>query len=260
METSREKFLSDYGVKNFISYLKTYVERKSIPFKNDYISISDASFKYEWEGDDSYLKSFNNFKDWNRKINSAIKNENDDDLKSVFIEILKWGGVKRGNNKHLDKISGQTGSLINYVLTVRSILNGVEEGKPINIEPFKNKEIISTSGFSKIYAAIDPRYIIYDSRVAYAICSFIREYFRSQDSHFIPEELRLGHGGRSSTQDRDPNYETYNFPGYTSRYDLHFISMLKTKWILEELHPSSAGEDKVQNLWQLQSGLFMIGK
>ena len=48
-----------------------------------------------------------------------------------------------------------------------------------------------TAFFSRIYATLIPNFLTYDSRIAAALCYFIREYCISREIA-LPEELRLG--------------------------------------------------------------------
>jgi len=257
----KRSFINSPEVIDFVLWLSSYIDSKQLPFKTTkYINLSTALLNYKWKNE-KFDQTYSGFCNFHKKLNNAIEKKNLSQLLITLEEILTWGGVKRGNVKSINKISGE--EKLDYFRNVKQTLDDFSNFKSCTKKEIEDKKIISTSGFSKIYSALDMNYIIYDSRVAYAICSFIREYYENEKPDDL-KLLKLAHGGRSSTKMRDPNKGFILFPGYTARYFAHFESMIKTTWILELLADNPKWKfilpDKNRRLWALQSALFMIGE
>lgn len=254
-------FIVSPEVIDFVSWCSRYINSKQLPFDSRFTNLIQAYKKYNWENED-FDDTYSRFQNFNKELNNYLLKDDLDKFQSSLKEILEWGGVIRGNLKSINKIDKE--KRLEYFRNVKQILDDLNKLKSITKKEIENLNIISTSGFSKIYSALNMNYVIYDSRVSYAICSFIREYHTKEKPSSL-DLLILAHGDRSSTKNRNPNPNKYTkiFPGYTGNYFSHFDSMVKTTWILELLaeNPKSLNIQSTNNsrLWALQSALFVIG-
>lgn len=123
------------------------------------------------------------------------------------------------------------------------------------------------AGYSKIYAMMLDEFPIYDSRVACAIASFIREYCKYKGLPRLPEALRLSVLPNRGKSIRDPSDGTYVFRKLGGRTTqdraAHYASSnLKAAWLLQALAGMASRNGnwpEGEELLALQSALFMIG-
>ena len=238
---NRESFVKDSSVNDFIQWLSikldagfihSYTDRRTQKVW-DCISIYDAYKKYQWGG-----KGFQKNAETLDKLSSDLKNgiENKDTAKcsTACLEILRWGGVLRGNR---EKIKGSE-SLVQYLKDAKKKL---ATGK------------------------IESRdFIIYDSRVGAALGFLVRRYCEEKKLDKIPELLRFAYGNSKGGTNRNPSIGDYKFPllrnaGY---YDNHIENNLKANWLLKEVlsYPSAFKNIPEQRqLRALEAALFMIG-
>ena len=260
-EIDKNSFRDSQEVIDFVSWFSGYIDSKKLPFDSRFTNLIQAYKEYEWENE-GFNETYTHFLNFNKELNIYLLKNDLDQFQRTLENILDWGGVIRGNLKSINKIDKK--ERLEYFRNVKLILDDINKLRRISKKEIENQKIISTSGFSKIYSAIDMNYIIYDSRVSFAICSFIWEYlkYKKLDTLML---LKLSHGNRSSTKNRNPNPNKYTrlFPGYTGNYFSHFDSMLKTTWILELLADNPKMQfiqsNKNRRLWALQSALFVIG-
>jgi predicted nucleotidyltransferase len=256
----KRSFINSAEVSNFVLWFSTFIDSKNLPFGSKTSNLIEGFKRYDWEKE-NFSQTYKRFTKYHNELNNSIEKDDLYQLQTTLQEILAWGGVIRGNLKSINKIDKE--ERLGYFRNVIQMLDDITNFKSCTKKEIEDIKIISTSGFSKIYSAFDMNYIIYDSRVAYAICSFIKEYYKNEKVCDF-NLLKLAHGGRSSTKMRNPNEGSNLFPGYTGRYFTHFESMVKTSWILELLAASPKSKiihlDKNYRLWALQSALFMIGE
>lgn len=259
---NRESFVKDSSVNDFIQWLSikldagfihSYTDRRTQKVW-DCISIYDAYKKYQWGG-----KGFQKNAETLDKLSSDLKNgiENKDTAKcsTACLEILRWGGVLRGNREKIKGIE----SLVQYLKDAKKKL---ATGK-IESRDFY-KEVYMNSGFTKIYSLYIDDFIIYDSRVGAALGFLVRRYCEEKKLDKIPELLRFAYGNSKGGTNRNPSIGDYKFPllrnaGY---YDNHIENNLKANWLLKEVlsYPSAFKNIPEQRqLRALEAALFMIG-
>ena len=234
-------FIQWLSIKLDAGFIHSYTDRRTQKVW-DCISIYDAYKKYQWGG-----KGFQKNAETLDKLSSDLKNgiENKDTAKcsTACLEILRWGGVLRGNR---EKIKGRE-SLVQY-LKSRDFY----------------KEVYMNSGFTKIYSLYIDDFIIYDSRVGAALGFLVRRYCEEKKLDKIPELLRFAYGNSKGGTNRNPSIGDYKFPllrnaGY---YDNHIENNLKANWLLKEVlsYPSAFKNIPEQRqLRALEAALFMIG-
>ncbi|MEP7167803.1 MAG: hypothetical protein ABI855_00375 [Bacteroidota bacterium] len=257
----KEQFINQKDVLDFVDWINQFWNKRELFFKTkiEYKNLEEAFNEYHWKKDESFNQTFEKFKQLNEIISTCLNPNETEKLKKIITEeVLNWGGVKRGNIKHLN-----SSDLVERIKNIKTYLKEVD--KTGEFPKSNGTKFISTSGFSKIFSAINNRFVIYDTRVAYAMCLFIKKYCEEKKLGELPDSLKLYHGGGSTKADRNPNEKgsKYQFPCYSGRHYVHFLSLVKTKWILELLSNKrefKREDDRIENMWRWQSALFMVGE
>ena len=172
---------------------------------------------------------------------------------AIAEEILKWGGInnlKPGSNQHWGRMS--PAQLQQHIEEVQSALNP-ETANTRNLRGF----LSMSSGFSKIYSALVPRFPIYDSRVACALTCLVRLYKQDTAATLSSDRLVFPVPADRGPKDRcsDPKIHHYQREKYAE-------ANLKTAWLLQLLvdDPGEfAGVPEHRRVEALQSALFMLG-
>jgi len=254
---SKDLFEKSNVTNDFIAWVTPFIDGRNtlknlnLDYNGKYNSLNDAIDKYQWREDDSFEATYEKYTEW-RKI---LKSGNDEDILDACLEILKWGGVV---NKNEEKVKRRKN--LNLFLTQMNSLIGQEE---IIIDDLNPKHI--SSGFTKIYAALNEEYIIYDGRVGAALCYLIRCYLEQIGVKKLPAELLFGWGVGRGNNERDPKNKTIKFPEITQNRTVHFISNIKANWLLSLIADNnsvavSKANNRPKRIFALQSALFVLGQ
>lgn len=257
---SKTHFTDSEITLNFIDWLIPFIEGTrnlseiNFDYKGQYTNFSTIITGYNWKNL-NFGKTVEQFTTWRKDLESS----NQDELLTTCSAILKWGGILQANR--LEKIAD-----------LRFFLDN------INAKLSKNEIIIYdlnpnfiNSGFTKIYAALNEKFIMYDGRVGAALCYFIQSYLNSdvylnENKKEIPLELNFGWSKGMGEKNRNPNATNSSFEKFeeiTERNrELHFTSNIKANWLLETIAPKVKlpeikNDDKV---FALQTALFMLGE
>lgn len=266
---SKIHFQNSQITKDFIAWLIPFINEEGENlelFKLDYKNFNEAINKYRWplkgEGLD-YRKTIDEFSKWRKALGSADHAQ----LLKTCKEILKWGGIKKAGK--LETINN-----LRFFLDHLKMKLSQEEIIIYDLNPnFIN------SGFTKIYAALNDKFVMYDGRVGAALCYIIRSYLDSNNKNVVsenktqlPSELKFGWawgmGDIKTRKNRNPNNDKSSFEEFeeiTERTrELHFLSNIKANWLLEII----AKNEKVlipqanchsEKVFALQTGLFVLG-
>jgi len=257
-EYLEQKYITDFiiWIKSFLdsSFNHSYIIRKGNKQWNCE-SIYNAFEKYTWSNksksfDDSHKELFS----IKNKLQNALNNKDKKEAKEACIEILKWGGLEKNNDKYIKN----NNDIIEELIYIRNKID-------LNTYDIDNQSIIDikiSSGFSKIYSILINKYIIYDSRVSVAICLFIRKFCEEKGLENIPNELLFAFSkGRVEEGTRNPNNLNYVFPTLSSSNYLE--NNIKASWllngILEKTKSKFNNLDKDIQLRALEAAFFMIG-
>ena len=166
--------------------------------------------------------------------------------------VLAWGGVASRNRNTLE---GMGDGIVLYLMGAKEMLNigtyCTSSGLGLKMN----------SGFSKIYSLLVDDFIMYDSRVAAALCLLVRRFCEEQGLNEVPGSLKF-HIPAARSPNRDPSRGIYRFsPAYTPKK--HLDSNMMANWLLGAvLNEGSSRFDQIAGglrLTSLQSALFMIG-
>ena len=164
--------------------------------------------------------------------------------------VAAWGGIRLPK---LDEWAKMEPRYLNALIEETKIKLNPASADTNDLRGFK----YMSSGFSKIYAALVPGFIIYDSRVACALTCLIRLYCNSSRLSSVPPTLTLGVPlGRGGTNRcKSPAI-------YHSQITKYAQANLKAVWLLQRMVEQPGEFAKVpanQRVDALQSALFMIG-
>ena len=212
----KKDYLNDKSVIDFIywiepllidSFSHSYNFKKGQSKNWSCNSIFDAYEKYRWGNginttfDDSQ-KELISIK---KQLKKALDDDNHANVKKACINMLKWGGLKRKNEKYI--INNP-----DIIKDLKYIKNKID---PCMYDTNNQSliEILITSGFSKIYSVLLDDFVIYDSRVSTALCYFIRTFCDEKNIEQIPENLVFAFSkAHNPKAKRNPNNKNYVFP------------------------------------------------
>ena len=256
----RNQFLADDQVAKFVQWT-SHLMRGEWPLEHNWkgkgpafscSSLYEAFELYLWPnrvGGDSFadtMRTFDRFRDKFEDI-GPIHNQ---DSQSRFIanakDIAGWGGIH--SLKFDDWMSMTPLQLQKYIDDTKSRLD------PAHADTDDLPVIRMGSGLSKIYSALIPGLLIYDSRVACALACLVRLYCRDTGISRVPELLDLGMPLGRSTADRCA--ATYISAAEYTKANLRF------SWLIQGLIAdpgdfAAVSEDRRPDA--LQSALFMLG-
>jgi len=222
---------------------------KWITHKHD--SLLFNSYKsYIWNG-----KKFNEcqkeLESIKIKLKKALEDEDEKETKDECIKILVWGGVKYSNENYIKN----NPDIISELKFIKTRID------PCNFD-INNQSIIeikTNSGFSKIYSILLGNFIIYDSRVAAAICYFIRLFCEEKEIE-IPEELLFEIPKGREMKNRNPSNKKYKFKEFDSNNYKHLKYNIKASWLLYGiLEKTTKFNEENNSLRALEAAFFMIG-
>ena len=260
----KEQYLTSPTVRGFITWIETFLDtpqsyihefNQARP-KKQYVSsnlYSDYE-QYDW----SISGEITEFSELLKK---SVEDSNERDCERICYEILKWGGVSRGNKERISRLSPD---LCGYLRFIRDRL-----GRNLASNEYYIREIQMTAGFSKIYSAYIDDFIIYDSRVGAAIGLFARQFCLDMNSPVVPEELLFawnsgkGENTSNGASKRDPSKYGYDFPQWRTDPKKHLENNIRANWLLSTLSKKTKSRfssiEESKRLRAIEKALFMIG-
>lgn len=217
-------------------------------------TICNAGSDYSWKAE-TLNDTLENFTKWRKSILQAGKTQ------ETCLEILKWGGnpVLWKNKKHIEDSNRD---LIQFLKQAKAVLNS----EKITIEVLKDYHF--NSGFTKIYACLDERFLMYDSRVSAAFCKDIACFLMSRNENSVPDELSFTYGSGMGNLNRNPNPKAFKGIRFSNMYHSPhngLKSNIRFNWIMEKLSTDYANahlqnDNTPYTSFILQSGYFMLGR
>ena len=178
--------------------------------------------------------------------------------------VFDWGGVT-GNNNYINNYQGNGG----YVDILNEVSSGINNLNPIVFDDdFTFPNIKLNAGFTKVYSLLIKDFIIYDSRVAKALCKLISEFLALNNqlgnNNVDPLlALKIPRGRRDIGGNLIVN-NRFSFQLFNDNNTYHQVSNIRASWILREVLRISPNSQfnllpNNQGLRALESALFMIG-
>jgi len=259
----------------FVSWVKEWLDTPG-SFKHQYVtrktkarwecdSLYDAFLKYEWrfsckhptgehQSGSKFTETNALIQDLRKLLRAAVLSGDEGLCISACLTILEWGGVLAGNQSH---IMGNV-SLCNYLRTAQEELK--EDTYTLG---GKLPLIRMTSGFSKIYSLLLDDFIIYDSRVAAALCLLVRNYCEDARIPLIPRPLQFRIGPSRTEANRNPSRGSHVFKMLSLGNSNHYIdSNMRANWLVKGILDGSNSQFNNHGndaMVALQAALFMIG-
>lgn len=282
---TKQQYLKMPIVKEFIEwlsltlsnpYIHSYVINANGPANNTWIaynngkdwncsSIFNAYEKYHWGKKYCDFNSNSAILNTLEKIGKFGLERNNNDIISMYcLNVFEWGGVK-GNDNYINNYGSNRG----FVDILNEISSGINKLNPTvfnDDETFPNIKL--NAGFTKVYSLLIKDFIIYDSRVAKALCKLISQFLalKNQLGNNNVDPLlalkiprgRRDEGGNLIFDNR------FAFQLFNDNNNYHQISNIRASWILKEVlrvSPNSQFNQlpNDQNLRALEAALFMIG-
>ncbi len=252
---SKPLFLESPVTQDFVSWIKPYIngERSLTDLNYPYHCFTEAVNNYYWGKSvkEDFDRTYNRF----AKYRDDFKSQNESIIRKNCNDVLNWGGVAAKNQ---DKIEVRE-SLYGFIQSVLNLVNQNE----IIIDDLNPNYI--NSGFTKIYAASDENFIMYDGRVGSALCYLIKNYLDKKEISQIPAELSFGYGIGRGNHQRNPSTSTdsFKFPEITQNRSVHFISNIKANWLAESIAGTGdlfGQKIKSKNIFAFQTALFTLGE
>ena len=262
------EFIEWIGPKLDVSFSHNYVIQKKnaswIQYNNNNnwncTSIYDAFVKYYWEGADFNATTLL-LNGYELSLRSALANNNAVSLDLACYNILKWGGqrVFTPNYPWIQNLP----NLCLYFNNNTIRLNPIIFDDNINLVKLNGIDRFN-AGFTKIYSLCIDNFIIYDSRVGFALCILISQFLNFNGITQIPNELhfRIPPGSSSS---RHPKWiNGFNFGGTNNNISHYQISNIRSSWLFEKIiqnNPQSQFNllPASQKMRALEAAFFMIG-
>lgn len=174
---------------------------------------------------------------------------------STCIAIQNWGGTPGdvAPLRHMEPC------LVEYLRAVRVML----DDETFRLDCAQNDEIILTPGFSRIYGLLLDNFLIYESRVAAAICMLVRRFCIEEGIDHVPEHLMFGRPDIKSQARRNPSCLRYRFPVMRSSSAMYLSSNMRASWLMRALLDYNDNSflflPRDSQLLALGKALFMIG-
>ncbi|MEM5450760.1 hypothetical protein AB3X91_07595 [Paraburkholderia sp. BR14263] len=239
-------------------------------------SLFDAYVQYAWPHDEIArlgVLEGSTFTS-NAKVLAALRSDllaaldstrSDRDALVAAIDVMIWGGVRRGNVNWLLQNEPGLAALINATRLA------FEAGDTAH-STLTSRALRFNAGMTKVYSLVCSDFIIYDSRVAAALGWAVVKYCRIHGISTVPDGLRFpwapGYEAANARapKQRNPSEGGWNFPRLQSG-PMHAEWNMRANWILTEVlrregAPHSgfrAIADEGTRLRALESALFMIG-
>lgn len=278
---SRNGYLQEDWVVRFVDFLARviagsesicYVFRARNPkipaghelvVQND--TLESAFGKYYWR-QKSFDQNAKELEEIRKELEKAIDNS---DYLEAIKRCMEWGlspGAVRGNvdwanqQQELPRLIRDGVSIINHECP--------------DVRPFHD-EIRMNAGYTKVFALLCKKSIIYDGRVGGALGFLVRTFLERQhpDQLVVPEELKFPWDQGRARGCRNPSKAGLNFPALASggpktRSMNHATWNIKANWVIDTAIDTArkrlpngreAWYSKNDALRRIEAALFMVG-
>jgi hypothetical protein len=196
------------------------------------------------------------------KLQNALKAaRTDSSMRDACIRVMQWGGVTNGN---VSWLKANTIGLTEQIDNVALLLKSGDDG--INNFP---DTIRFNAGMTKVYSLLVDGFIIYDSRVAAALCWFIMQWMLENNVTQTPDELKFPcmsakeSSNSSNPKSRNPSNGSHQFPQLNNHSRLHAHWNLRASWLLEAALKKAEATTEFHKMEKplraLEAALFMWG-
>ena len=223
-------------------------------------SIYDAYLQYSWNGID-FATTTLLLNGYETSLRSALAVNNAINLDIACHNILQWGGqrVFTPNYQWIQNLANISQYFKNNIIALNPNLfdDDIALVQTNGVDRFN-------AGFTKIYSLCIDNFIIYDSRVAFALSNIISQFLLSTGRNFIPNELHFKIPPGSNFN-RHPNLiNGFTFGRTNGNMYKYQISNVRSSWLFEKIiqqNPNSQFNllPVAQRIRALEAAFFMIG-
>jgi hypothetical protein len=275
---TKQQYLDKPIIKEFIEWLSPLLD---IKFTHSYIihqrnaswvrynggnniwnctSIYDAFLKYYWEGSNFAATSIL-LNGYEVSLRTALATNNNANIDLACQNILRWGGqrVFTPNYQWIQKLANISQYFNKNIIALNPNLfnDDIAHVQTNGVDRFN-------AGFTKIYSLCIDNFIIYDSRVAFALSNIISQFLLSTGRNFIPIELHFKIPPGSSAIRHPRLINGFAFGKTNGNISQYQICNLRSSWLFEEIlqnNPNSLFNTlpQAQRIRALEAAFFMIG-
>jgi len=249
-------------IKDQNNFSHKYVNRRSKRVFS-FSSLDDALNQYSWpEGKNDYKKTELVLADLRSQLRLSLAQRDEAMALAACLSVFRWGGVYAHNGPWL----------INYasthsVLELLEIASSELTSETVNTKLFSRDQLRMNAAFTKVYSLIIDDFLIYDSRVAAALCMIIVRYLEAEGHQALPVALNLytmpakEGPNAASPKNRDPNTKRFVFSKMHAREDCHALSNVKANILVSEALgvDGFAGYPRSSSVRAVEAALFMVG-
>lgn len=223
-------------------------------------TIHDAFLKYFWEGA-NFAATTTTLNGYEVSLRTALATNNNANIDLACYNILQWGG-QRVFNPNYPKIQ-RIPNLSLYFSNNITVLNPNLFDDNITLVKANGIDIFN-AGFTKIYSLCIDNFIIYDSRVGFALCNLISQFLIANGITNIPNELHFRIPPGSSSIRHPKIINGYKFGSTNNDINHYQISNLRASWLFEKILQANPNSQfnllpPNQRMRALEAAFFMIG-
>lgn len=197
-----------------------------------------------------------------KRLQQALRTaDTDAAARDAAVAVMQWGGVVNGNVRWLEN---NTDGLAALLRDVSDLLR--EDADDVRRFP---RNLRFNAGMTKVYSLLLDNFIIYDSRVAAALCWFVLRWAIETGQPAIPPLLNFPCMPAKEGEDpeirkvRNPSEGPWQFQRMGNRALEHVQWNLRASWLLQavlaQAGPDTAFQRSAQPLRALEAALFMWG-
>lgn len=271
----KAEYLSQPEVQAFIAWMARHLQADSC-LKHEYNrprrarpvtfeNLADALRQYDWEyqlelpggaasSGRTLAENTQALDSLQAALRQAVESGDDAGARDAAIAVMRWGGVANGNVSWLQQHADGLAAMLRDTAAI--LRSGDEELVPPGLR--------FNAGMTKVYSLLVDQFIIYDSRVAGALCWFVLRWATENKEARIPAELNFPclpakEGPNPEIRKvRNPGTGLLRFDRMGSRPLLHAQWNLRASWLLEAVL-AAAGATVFNNVRELEAALFMWG-
>jgi hypothetical protein len=276
---NRTEYLESDGVQAFIDWMTPHLQdgsrlghhyrlpqAQSVQFTN----LADAMRKYRWKiaaamrepGATGTLADHTRILNGlQRALKKAVEVRSDQLVYEASTNVMVWGGVTA---KNVTWLKTNIEGLADLLKSVSDLLGEEDE----NIERFPTS-LRFNAGMTKVYSLLVDEFIIYDSRVAAALCWFVMQWALEKKLSAIPGALQFHcmppkeDAKTKHRKVRNPSAGSLQFPQLYNDPRTHAQWNLRASWllraVLERVGSGTAFHASEHPLRSLEAALFMWG-
>lgn len=196
------------------------------------------------------------------RLKTALKSaDTDESMRDACVAVMQWGGVVNGNVSWLAHNTVGLNALVHDMARLLDCDDDDMKRLPTDLR--------FNAGMTKVYSLLVDDFIIYDSRVAAALCWFVMQWARENNLETIPDALSFPCMPAKESDHprirkiRNPGSGAWHFPRLNNHPRLHAQWNLRASWLLEavlnEASSTTVFHQAAQPLRALEAALFMWG-